>query len=393
MKYNFDEIINRKGTNSLKYDFAIERGKPSDVFPLWVADMDFKTPIEVTDALSKRVNHGIFGYSDPKESYYKSISEWFFKRHKLVSKYEDIITTPSVVFSINTAINAFTKEGDSILVQKPVYYPFFKSITNNGRKVVNNSLINNNGYYTVDLKDFEQKIIDNNVKLFILCSPHNPVGRTWKIQELKKMGDICKKHNVLVFSDEMHCDFDFTNIHIPFSSVDPTFKDFSMIANSPSKTFNLASLQCSHMFISNEIIRNNFKSQISKVGIDNTSVFGMIATETAYNYGEDWLEQLKNYLKDNINFVDTFLKENLPFIKFRKPESSYLIWLDFNNLNISHDKLDEIIIKKANLWVNSGNIFGEEGIGFQRINIATQKENLEKALLRLKDAFSEYREI
>lgn len=385
-KYNFDERVDRKNTNSLKYDFHVERNKPEDLFPLWVADMDFRLPPEVTGPMVSRCQHGIFGYSEPKASYFESVKSWYRDMHGLELKDEWIKIAPGIVFTINAIIRGLTSEGDSVMVQKPVYYPFFKSIENNRRKVVNNSLVYKDGSYEMDFEDFERQIVEENVKLFILCSPHNPVGRVWTREELKKVGEICRVNGVVVISDEAHSDFAYTRKHLPFWNVDESFKEFSIICTSPGKTFNQAGLQNANIFIADKKLRDMVNQEIEISGYSNLNVFGLIACETAYREGRDWYRELKDYLLENIDFVRQYVAEKLPRVKLVEPESTYLLWLDFGDYGLTQEELDSIIINKAKLWLNSGTIFGSEGEGFQRVNIATTKDNLEYALNRIKES-------
>lgn len=386
MKYNFDEVIERKNTYSIKYDFAAERGKPEGVLPFWVADMDFKSPPEVIAELAKRCEHGIYGYTDPKEDYFYSVQNWFENNHSLSLEKEWIVVTAGIVFTINCAIRAFTKEGEGVLVQKPVYYPFFKSITKNNRKVVNNPLLNNNGRYEIDFDDFENKIVSENVKLFILCSPHNPVGRVWTKYELEKMGEICKKYKVIVVSDEIHSEFTFGRRHTAFWLAGNGFDEFSIICTSPSKAFNQAGLQHANIFIKNSEIRKKIKNEIGVSGYSNVSTFGLIACKAAYDFGYIWLKQLNTYIKENINFAKDYIKRNMPQIKVIDIEGTYLLWLDFRELGLTQAALDKLIAEKANLWLDSGTMFGAEGDGYQRINIATTRANVVLALENIKNA-------
>lgn len=384
MKYNFDEIIDRRNTNSLKYDFALERNKPSDVLPLWVADMDIKTPFEVREALKKSAEHGIFGYSDVKIEYFNTLHTWFKTKFAWDTKPEWLVKTPGVVFAICTAIRAFTEEGDAVLIQRPVYYPFSLSIKDNERKLVNNPLIYKGGKYEIDFVDFEQKIINNDVKLFILCSPHNPVGRVWSKEELIKIGDICVKHNVLVVADEIHEEFIYKGFkHHVFANLKPEFNKIAITCTAPSKTFNLAGLQISNIFIANAEIRHKFKKEIIKTGYCELNAMGLVACQTAYAHGQDWLEQLKVYLAQNLDFTRKFLAEKIPQIKLVEPQGTYLIWLDCSALHLDDKALEDLIINKAKLWLDAGTMFGSEGSGFQRINITCPRATLEKALLQL----------
>lgn len=382
---NFDEIIARKGTDCLKYDFASRRGMPEDVLPFWVADMDFKTSSYVEDALIERVKHGIFGYSEVGEPYFKAIANWMKKHHNWEIKREWLVKTPGVVYALAMAIKAFTNEGDSVLIQQPVYYPFSEVIEDNKRKIVSNDLVlvEDNKYY-IDFVDFEEKIIQNKVKLFLLCSPHNPVGRVWTKEELIKIGDICLKHGVLVVSDEIHNDFDYEKRHIVFSSLKKEFEENSIVCTSPSKTFNLASMLISNIFIPDRKKRHLFRKQIDASGMSQLSVLGLVATQTAYEHGEEWYNAMIKYVKNNINFVKDFVEKNMPNVKMIDIEGTYLVWLDFTKTGIDVDELDRRIIYDAKLWLDSGKIFGKSGEGFQRINVACPRCLLEEALKRLK---------
>jgi cystathionine beta-lyase len=387
MKYDFDKVIDRKGTNCLKYDFAKERGMEEDVLPLWVADMDFATAPAITERIHQVTEHGIFGYSEGKEKYFQAISNWYQKNFNWEVKRNWLVKTPGVVFGLAMAIKAFTKEGESVLIQQPVYYPFSEVIEDNNRVLINNSLKNIDGHYEIDFEDFEKKIIDNKVKLFILCNPHNPVGRVWTKKELMQLGEICCRHNVIVVSDEIHSDFVYPGYHhTVFASLSPEISDITITCTAPSKTFNLAGLQISNIFISNHELKKRFKKEIAAAGYSQVNVMGLAACETAYEEGAEWLEQLKAYLLENLNFVREYLKENMPQVKLIEPEGTYLIWLDFRELNLTTEQLEDLIVKKAKLWLDSGAIFGDDGKGYQRINIACPRATLQKALEQLKKA-------
>ena len=383
-KYNFDEIIDRNNTNSLKYDFGKEHNMPADVMPFWVADMDFLTPPAVIDALTERSRHGIFGYTGIKEDYFKSVSDWYKNRFGFTVKREWLIITPGVVFAICAAIRALTHEGDGVLIQRPVYYPFSSAIRDNNRKLVNNPLVYKNGRYEIDFDDFEKKIVDNNVKLFILCNPHNPVGRVWTKEELTKMGIICLKHKVTVISDEIHSDFVYGgNEHTPFASLSRHLSDITITCTSPSKTFNLAGLQLANIFIENENIRKAVYKEIRKTGYSNPNTMGIISAQAAYEHGGEWLDELLLYLSENISKTKSLLSEKAPKLKVIEPEGTYLLWIDFKGLGLTDKKLDDLIISKARLWLDGGTMFGEGGSGFQRINIACPWSALNEGLNRL----------
>lgn len=376
-KYNFDEIINRKNTNSLKYDYAKRRGKPEDVIPLWVADMDFRTPKEVIDAIKEKAEHGIFGYSEPLDSYFDALDSWTSSHYNYHIDERKIILVPGIVFGIYQAIKALTNEGDGVLISQPVYYPFKESILDTKRNLVVSELVNVNGHYEFDFNDFEKKIVDNNVKLYLLCNPHNPVGRVWKYEELIKIKEITKKHNVIVISDEIHADFIYSNNKfVSYANID----DDAIICIAPSKTFNLAGLHNGNLFIKNDKYRRLVRRSIYDTGYSQSNVMGIIASEAAYRYGNDWLKELIIYLESNLNYIRDYLNKFIPQIKLIEPEGTYLIWLDCSGLGISDERLNDIILNKAKLWLDSGNIFGKCGKYYERINIACPKAILEKAL-------------
>lgn len=384
---NFDEQINRVNTDSLKFDFATRRGRPADVLPLWVADMDFKTSSLVLDEIQRRVEHGIFGYTETRDNYIEAVSGWIKKHHNLEIKPNWIVKTPGVVFALAMAVKAYTKEGDSVLIQQPVYYPFTEVIEDNNRRVVSSNLVlSDDGKYHIDFDDLEKKIKDNDVKLFLLCSPHNPVGRVWTVDELKRIAEICVENEVIIVSDEIHEDFVFEGYtHTPLINVDERIKEYCITATSPAKTFNLAGLQISNIIIPNLKLRQLFKKEIDAAGYSQLNTIGIVACEAAYNYGEQWYDALKKYLAGNLDFVRDYLKKELPEVKLIEPEGTYLIWLDFRALGLSEKDLEDLIVNKAKLWLDSGAIFGEAGEGFERINIATTRATLKEALERIRN--------
>ena len=390
MKYDFSQVIERNNTLSIKYDFAKERKKPSDLLSLWVADMDFPVAQEIKDALIERCNHGIFGYSEVKTPYYEVIAKWYQEKFNWSTKKQWLVKTPGVVAAIANAIRAFTNIGDAVLIQKPVYYPFFLTIEDNQRKVVNNSLVYKNGRYEMDFVDFEEKIISHKVKLFVLCSPHNPVGRVWNKEELLKIGDICLKHKVIVVADEIHADFVYHgHQHQVFANLKTEYQEITVTCTAPSKTFNIAGLQVSNIFIANENLRKKFKQELKKTANADINVMGLIACQAAYRQGEDWLRQVKIYIAENLEYVKTFLRDNLPQVKLVEPEGTYLLWLDFRELNLTEEELEDLIINKAKLWLDGGTMFGTEGVGFQRINIACPQKILIQAFTQLKEALKQ----
>ena len=386
---DFDTVIDRKGTRSLKYDFAVRRGKPKDVLPLWVADMDFQTSSYITDALEDMVKHGVFGYSESEEHYFGAVQNCMERHYNWHVKESWMTKTPGIVFALAMAVKAYTQENDAVLIQPPVYYPFKEVVEDNHRRLVNNTLVlGGDGTYTIDYEDFEKKIIEENVKLFILCNPHNPVGRVWTKEELERLGDICLKHGVFVVSDEIHADFVFERKHTVFSEVKEAYRDISMICTSPSKTFNIAGLQISNIFISNPEKATAFRRQVAAAGYSQVGLPGLVACEAAYLHGDEWLEGVLAYIKANAEFTRAYLQEHLSRVKMTKLEGTYLVWLDFRDYGLTDKELDEKILNQAGLWLDSGAVFGKCGEGFQRINIACPRKTLQQALDRLIDVFA-----
>ncbi|MBR4808332.1 MAG: pyridoxal phosphate-dependent aminotransferase [Lachnospiraceae bacterium] len=383
---DFDKVVNRKGTRSLKYDFAVKRGYPEDVLPLWVADMDFPTSSYIEDALAKVAHHNIYGYSNTQEGdgFFEAVAGWMKRHHNFIVERDWHVKTPGVTFAIAHAIRAVTQPGDAVIIQQPVYYPFSSIIRENKRKMVSNDLvIDDEGSYHIDFEDFERKVTENDVKLFILCNPHNPVGRVWTKEELIALGDICQKHGVIVFSDEIHFDFIWKGDHHVFQDLKEDYKDFTITATSPSKTFNLAGLQQSNIFVPNDSIRRKFRAEISATGYDEPNIFGITAAQTAYESGDEWYDAATSYIKGNIDYAADFVKKNLPGVRLIDTQGTYLIWLDFRNIGINAVELDDILVNKAKLWLDSGRIFGKAGEGFQRINTTCPRSILKEALDRI----------
>lgn len=385
--YDFDKVVNRQGTNSLKYDFAAERGYPADVLPLWVADMDFPTAQPVLEALHHAVSHGIFGYSEVKDGYFQAVSAWFQKHFEWTTKSEWLVKTPGVVFALAMAVRALTAPGDSVLIQTPVYYPFYSVIRDNDRTLVENELLYKDGRYEINFADFEAKIRDCHVKLFILCSPHNPVGRVWTKTELQKLGAICKKYGVIVASDEIHCDFTLPgHPHTIFSAACPELAEQTIICTAPSKTFNLAGLQVSNIWIANADIRRKFLKEMDRSGYSELNSLGLVAAQAAYENGEEWLLQCKCYLQGNLDVLRSFLKDRLPEIKLVEPDGTYFAWLDCSALGLNDKDLKNLMIHKAKLWLDDGYIFGKSGSSFQRVVLACSQKTLTQALAQLEAA-------
>lgn len=383
MKYNFDEIISRRGTNSYKWDSAGD----ADVLPMWVADMDFRTAPPVVEALRKRVEHGIFGYVRVPDAYYAAVTNWFARRHDWQIKKEWIIYTTGVVPALSAVIKALTAPGDKVMVQTPVYNCFFSSIRNNGCGMIANPLIYRNGTYQIDFADLEQKAADPSVKVLLLCNPHNPAGRVWTKQELTRIGDICIRNNVWVVADEIHCELVFPgHTYIPFASISQEFLMHSVTCTSPSKAFNLAGLQIANIISADTDIRTKIDKAININEICDVNPFGVEALMAAYNDGEEWLEELKQYLFANYNYLRVYFEEYLPEFPVATLEGTYLVWADCSVLNQSSDETVKTLLEKEKLWVNEGSLYGEAGEGFIRINIACPRQQLIEGLNRLRRA-------
>ena len=384
---DFDTVIDRKNTHSLKYDMAKRFGKPESALPMWVADMDFKTSSYVQEAIARRVEHGIFGYSEVQEDYFELVSAWMMKHYKWQTESRWLVKTPGIVYALATAICAFTDFGDSVLIQEPVYYPFRNMIEMNRRRVVNSSLKQDAaGKYYMDFRDLEEKIAAQKVKLLLLCNPHNPVGRVWSRQELECLGDICLKHRVIVVSDEIHADFVWKGRHQVFADIKKEYKEISVTCTSPSKTFNLAGLQISNIFIPNTGLRRKFRDKLKATGQDEINVLGLTACMAVYQNGEEWYQAVTAYIKENILFVSKYLEQNIPQIKLVEPEGTYLLWLDCRELGLGSKELEELILHTAGLWLDRGAMFGEAGEGFERINVACPRSVLEQSLIQLQEA-------
>lgn len=379
MKYDFDRIVPRRGTNSTKWD-----SRAADILPMWVADMDFQSPPAVIEALRRRVDHGIYGYSFPPESCYEAIIDWFRRRHGWEIKREWITFSPGVVPGLNMLIRCLTRPGDKVIVQRPVYYPFFAAIENNGCHILNNPLKYDSGRYTMDFEDLEQKVQDPRAKVLILCSPHNPVGRVWTKEELTRLGKICLENDVIVISDEIHCDLVYKKYkHTCFASICEEFLANSITCFAPSKTFNLAGLETSVIVIPNPKLRQEFQNVVLP---RTPNLFGTVALEAAYRHGEDWLDQLLDYIEENLRFLKEYLATRIPRIKVIEPEGTYLAWLDCRDLGMDAQSLEKFMLEKAKIWLDEGYIFGPEGQGFERINLACPRAILREALERLERA-------
>ena len=384
---HLDQFICRKGTCSVKWNGHSRLGIPRDAIPLWVADMDFCIPPEVTEAICNRADHEIFGYSFPRKSYRESIVGWMKRRHNWDIDSQWIITVPGVVPAINIAINTFSDRDDAVMIQRPVYPPFTNSVLGNQRQLINNPLVLRENKYFIDFADFEQKIVENNVKIFVLCSPHNPVGRVWTEEELRQMGELCLKHDVLVVSDEIHQDLVFEGYrHIPFTAVDQRFEKNTIVCTAPSKTFNVAGLQAANVIIPDRKLREQFYASASCWGLAKVNTMGLAATEAAYQHGDKWLDEVLEYLQGNMEFVRDFLARRLPQVRLIEPEGLFLLWLDFRGLDISPQQQEELLVHKACLWLIQGHSFGQEGAGFARLNSACTRDLLKQAMEQLEQA-------
>jgi len=387
--FDFDRIVDRRNTNSLKYDFAEAHGYPADVLPLWLADMDFPAPPAALEALRRAVDHGIFGYSDSREGYFRAVSGWFARRFGWQVQPEWLVKTPGVVCALAAAVRALTGPGDAVLVQPPVYGPFYSVVRESGRTLVESPLRYENRRYTVDFEDFEQKIVENRVKLFILCSPHNPTGRVWTLGELQTMGDICRRHDVYVVSDEIHCDFAFPeHRHHIFAAAAPDLADRAVVCTAPSKTFNLAGLQTSNIWVPGAETRDRFVRELERTFCDGINGLGLAACQAAYEGGEAWLDACKDYMRGNLDFLRAFLAERLPKIHLVEPEGTYFAWLDCTDLGLEPEALNDAMIHRAKLWLDAGGIFGDCAAQFQRVVLACPRATLEQALERLASAFA-----
>lgn len=387
MAYNFDKEIIREQSGSVKWDLRESHGG-NDIIPMWVADMDFKAPDEVINALVKRAGHGIFGYTYPSDSYREAVCAWMKKRHNWLINKEWIVTTPGVVAAFSAAISAFTDEGDKIIIQPPVYHPFKKVIEASNRRVAENRLIIKDNRYTMDFEGLE-KLLKDGASMMALCSPHNPVGRVWTIDELQTLNELCIKYDTLILSDEIHSDLIMPGYkHSVMAEISSGENTKIITCTAASKSFNLAGLCCSNIIISDYKLRASFQKRVQSLSVSTPNIFGLTATETAYNLCEGWLDELIHYIHRNYTDMKSYIEDNLPLIKIAEMEGTYLSWLDFKEYGLSDSTIDEILFKKAKLWLDNGPQFGAGGEGFQRINLACPGKILLKALEGIKAAFS-----
>ena len=386
--YNFDEIIERHGTDCVKYDMLEEVFGNSDALPLWVADTDFRVPDFIMDALHQRMNHEILAYSYRPDSYFESIINWVDRRHGWKIDKEMITSSPGVVSAVTMLIMALSEPGDKVIVQPPVYFPFFTSIKGSGRKMVENPLMLKDGRYTFDFENL-RKIIDPQTKLLILCSPHNPGGMVWKMEELEELSRICTENGIVIISDEIHADLVFSgNKHIPVPMVSEEIAMNCAVLMAASKTFNVAGLSTAFVIIPNKKIRVKYEKVLHTVHIDSGNIFGNIATEAALTNGDDWLSQLMTYLEDNYNFLETFLTARMPQVKIMKPEATFLVWLDFSAYNLTEKQLGKVLIE-GGVALNNGGRFGTGGEGYFRLNFACPRAVLEEGLNKIEKALNQ----
>ena len=390
---NFESKINRKHTNSVKWDGHDKFKVHPDAIPLWVADMDFKTLPEITQALNKQVEFGVYGYAFEPDSYFDSVIAWMKRRHHWDIKKEWILTTPGVVSGLNACILSLTQENDSILIQEPVYHPFKNSIKYNKRIPVINELVREESHYSINFEDFENKIINHNVKLFILCSPHNPVGRVWLKDELIQMADICHKHGVVIVSDEIHMDFIYKgHEHHVLANLKPEYQDFVITLVAPSKSFNLAAFKVSQLATTNPDFKKKIEHEYERLGFHGHNTFGLLACEVAYRSGDQFMDDVVEYIHQNILYIKDYVSENLSMIKVMDIEGTYLLWLDFSELKLEQADLMDFLGSEALVWFNDGSIFGESGKGFVRMNCATQRDVIKQALDQLNKAIHDLNE-
>ncbi|KAB2333336.1 pyridoxal phosphate-dependent aminotransferase [Cytobacillus depressus] len=386
MIYNFDKEINRYNSASAKWDETENLFGEKELLPMWVADMDFKSPEPVIEAIKQKAEHGVFGYTTRPDSFYEAIIQWMKERHSWNIQKEWICFSLGVVPALSYIVQAYTNPGDKIVIQPPVYYPFTNVIVENGRQIVHNQLKFENGQYKMDFEDLRNKL-DEDVKMLILCNPHNPSGRVWTEDELVELGNICIENNILIVSDEIHGDLVFKGkTHIPFAAISEEFAMNSIVCTAPSKTFNLAGLQTSNIIIPNPHIRDKFTALMNKLALRHTNTFGIVATESAYRYGEEWLEQALDYMQKNVEFLTEYIEKNIEGVKVIKPEASYLVWLDCRELGFDKEELQQFMLKEAKVAFNQGYTYGPGGEGFIRVNIGCPRSIVHEGLERLHKA-------
>lgn len=390
MKYNFDEIVDRRGTDCLKYDFGMKRKGRDDLLPMWVADMDFRLPEKILAELHKRVDHGIFGYTDPLDDYFDALNHWYSTRYGFTVDPEWVTLGACLVYAIHVSIQAFTAPGDGVMVMQPVYYPFSEAVRSNGRKLVNCQLRYEDGRYSIDFEALERKLREEKVKALIFCSPHNPVGRVWTEEEVVKVADLCLANDVILMVDEIHSDFVFPG-HSFFSCMrlDEKYRKNLAFYSSPGKTFNIAGLQSASIIIPDETLRAKYRQANRAAGYSQANVMGQAGLIACYNLGADWVDELVAYIYGNVQYAKAFIAENLPRARVVDPEGTYLLWVDFSGYGISSEELEHRILDEAKLWLDAGAIFGPETALFERFNLAAPRSVVEEAMRRLKLAFED----
>lgn len=390
MKYNFDEIVDRRGTDCLKYDFGMKRKGRDDLLPMWVADMDFRLPEKILAELHKRVDHGIFGYTDPLDDYFDALNRWYSTRYGFTVDPEWVTLGACLVYAIHVSIQAFTAPGDGVMVMQPVYYPFSEAVRSNGRKLVNCQLRYEDGRYSIDFEALERKLREEKIKALIFCSPHNPVGRVWTEEEVVKVADLCLANDVILMVDEIHSDFVFPG-HSFFSCMrlDEKYRKNLAFYSSPGKTFNIAGLQSASIIIPDETLRAKYRQANRAAGYSQANVMGQAGLIACYNLGADWVDELVAYIYGNVQYAKAFIAENLPRARVVDPEGTYLLWVDFSGYGISSEELEHRILDEAKLWLDAGAIFGPETALFERFNLAAPRSVVEEAMRRLKLAFED----
>jgi cystathionine beta-lyase len=385
-KYDFDKVIDRLNTNSIKWDYCERYLSCKDLLPMWVADMDFRVPDEITDAMQKLLDRGIFGYSGVPATYYETVMAWMQKRHNWEVEKEWITFSPGVVPAIHMLVQAFSEPGDQVILQTPVYYPFFDAVKANNREILDNPLILEGNQYRMDFESLG-KAITSRTRMIVLCNPQNPVSKVWNEVELRRLGDLCLRHNILVVSDEIHGDIVYSGFrHVPFASLSQELAANCVVCTAASKTFNLPGLQASNIIIPNPEIKKRFTESMKACGLGSPNMFGIAATEAAYRHGEPWLDQLLKYLEGNIAFIKDYIKGNIPGLKLIEPQGTYLVWLDFRGCGIPQEKLANFAREEAKVGFEPGFIFGCKENGFERMNIACPRSTLAEGLRRIERA-------
>lgn len=383
---NFDQVPNRKHTYSYKWDQSSKLFGSEEILPLWVADMDFESPPAVKEAIQRRAAQGIYGYTFKPESYTEAIVNWFKRRHNWTIEPGWITDSPSVVTSLSIAIDLFSEPGSKVILQSPVYYPFYDVIRNNSRQIVKNPLIERSGTYEMDY-DHLESLMKDGARLLLLCNPHNPGGRVWSREELMKLGELCLTYGVTVISDEIHCDLVLPgHRYTPFASLSPEIAEITLTCLAPTKTFNLPGLQISYIVASNRRMKQQFEKRIKTLSLHMTGFFAPDAVQAAYNHGEAWLDELLQYVQGNVDYAIQYLQEHLPEVRPFRPQGTYLLWLDCRGLGLSVEELKRLMYQEAKVAFNEGSTFGSEGAGFLRINLACPRQIIEEALKRFCEA-------